>query len=221
MRCSGRRGEQQRGWHGRPRVWKPSRHGQQERRRGGNVTVRAVTRDRRGQASTNPGRPSSLWVLTVCPRPSLVGTPWRRGRGTGRGGDADGSLRPHGLLGRVRADEAGGLLGRVPLTECRVLLPGSISCDCHRQGQSVGPPAAGPGHLPPAGPAVGRGRGQVPCVPPSLADRITHTHPRLHDSTGRSPWLRHVAISTNYCHRMTIVCLPTDPPAVQLSDSHV
>lgn len=30
-----------------------------------------------------------------------------------------------------------------------------------------------------------------------------------------------VAISTNYCHYLTIVCLPAHPSAVQLSNSRV
>lgn len=139
-------------------------------------------------------RPQTLGGPAPCrssrhvPRHGILARPGggkRRGRGTQTG--FAGPHRP---------------LGRAPLTECGVLLPGSISCDHRHQGPGAGPSAAGP--------AVGRGRGRAPCLPASLADRITHTHPRGLDT---------VAISTNYCHYLTIVCLPANPSAVQLSNS--
>lgn len=173
-----------------------------------------VVRRRRDGACCPMGRcgarrPQTLGGPAPCrssrhvPRHGILARPGGGKWGAGQGrGTQTGFAGPHRPLGRAPADEAGGLPGRAPLTECGVLLPGSISCDRRRQGPGAGPSAAGP--------AVGRGRGRAPCLPASLADRITHTHPRGLDT---------VAISTNYCHYLTIVCLPANPSAVQLSNS--
>lgn len=162
-----------------------------------------VVRRRRDGACCPMGRcgarrPQTLGGPAPCrssrhvPRHGILARPGGGKWGAGQGrGTQTGFAGPHRPLGRAPADEAGGLPGRAPLTECGVLLPGSISCDRRRQGPGAGPSAAGP--------AVGRGRGQAPCLPASLADRITHIHPRGLDT---------VAISTNYCHYLTIVCHP-------------
>lgn len=112
------------------------------------------------------------------PRHGILARPGggkRRGRGTQMG-----FAGPHRPLGRAPADEAGGFPGRAPLTECGVLLPGSISCDRRHQGPGAGPSAAGP---PAPGGSCRRTGPWAGPVSPRLPRRSDHTHP--------SSWLRH------------------------------
>lgn len=95
----------------------------------------------RDQASTNPGRPSSLSVLTACSQTQHHRRPLEDGKGVqARGGERrQGSLRPHRLLCRVQADEAGGLLGRVPLTECGFFFLEASPVTVTARGRAWGP----------------------------------------------------------------------------------
>lgn len=180
-----------------------------------------VVRRRRDGACCPMGRcgarrPQTLGGPAPCrssrhvPRHGILACPGGGKRGAGQGlGTQTGFAGPHRPLGRAPADEAGGLPGRAPLSVGFFFLEASRVTVAAR-GRARGPLQRG--RLPQAGPAVGRGRGRAPCLPASLTDRITHTHPRGLDT---------VAISTNYCHYLTIVCLPANPSAVQLSNSCV